>query len=338
MKRWMYAMIGTLMVGLATTSCFAFIKPGTKAMGMGGAFTAVADDLSSVYWNPAGITKTGYFDLDISLAMGGENTEDFENLYNLYQAVENEDYDAAEKLAGEINAPLGLAPTFTIGISFFKRIAISGGFQADFSVTKFQEDTDESGKYIEIEDIETALVPVYLSFARKVTENLTLGLNAKYIQAGRHHSHFKIYEEDIQKIYDETAQSDPTFSFDIGALYQRKGSAFTLGVMVENLLEPELKFSEELGSMTLSRKINIGVAYQPFSLLTLAADVHNLTDDPTFHFGGEMDLKLIKLRAGLNDGDLSLGAGLNLLLFNIQVAYYEKDKKDPYVSLVLFHM
>ena len=333
MKRWIYVMVGVLMVGLVATPCFSFIKPGTKAMGMGGAFTAVADDISSVYWNPAGITKTGYFDLDISLAVGGENVEDLENLYNLYQAVEDKDYDAAEKIVGKINAPLGLAPTFTIGIGLFKRIALSGGLQADFSITKFTK----VDNCIKIEDTETALVPIYLSFARKTTENLTLGLNAKYIQAARHQSNFNICEEDVYVEHEETARAN-AFSFDVGILYQRKDSPFTLGVMVEDLLEPELKFSEGLGSMTLSRKINIGIAYRPFPLLTLAADVHNLTDKSTLHIGGEVDLKLIKLRAGLNEGDLSLGVGLNFFLFNIQAAYYEKDKKDPYVSLVLFHM
>ena len=28
---------------------------GTKALGMGGAFCAVADDISAIYWNPAGL-------------------------------------------------------------------------------------------------------------------------------------------------------------------------------------------------------------------------------------------------------------------------------------------
>ncbi len=35
---------------------------GTRALAMGGAYTAVADDYSGIYWNPAGlgsITKTG---------------------------------------------------------------------------------------------------------------------------------------------------------------------------------------------------------------------------------------------------------------------------------------
>ena len=43
---------------------------GTRAEGMGGAFVAVADDASAVYWNPAGIATGSIFDLQVSVAKG----------------------------------------------------------------------------------------------------------------------------------------------------------------------------------------------------------------------------------------------------------------------------
>jgi hypothetical protein len=44
---------------------------GTRAEGMGGAFVAIADDASAVYWNPAGIATGATFDLQIS---GGDSS------------------------------------------------------------------------------------------------------------------------------------------------------------------------------------------------------------------------------------------------------------------------
>lgn len=334
--------VAALIVLIGTVPGLSFTPFGTKPMGMGGAFTAVADDLSSVFWNPAGLTQTGYFDLDLSFSGGGENTKNLTNLYKIYQAIQQEDYTTAEELVGEITTPFGLEPTFSLAIGFLKRIALSGGLQAELTISKFE--SDPSGDYIEIEDAETALVPLQFSYAHKSTKNLVLGINVKYIQAARRLSNFKIYSNsngDVKKITEEGGKSNPVFSFDIGALYHKEKSPFTLGVMVENVLEPELKFPElsgDLSSMKLSRKVNLGVSFKPISMLTLSADVRDLTGSSTFHFGGELNLKLIKLRAGLNNGDLTLGIGLNLFLLNIEAAYYEKnkDKNNPYVHLTLF--
>ena len=47
-----------------------FGEIGTRAEGMGGAFVAIADDSSAVYWNPAGIATGTTFDFQVSVAKG----------------------------------------------------------------------------------------------------------------------------------------------------------------------------------------------------------------------------------------------------------------------------
>jgi hypothetical protein len=49
-----------------STQAQSFGGVGTRAEGMGGAFVAVADDASAVYWNPAGIATGATFDLQVS--------------------------------------------------------------------------------------------------------------------------------------------------------------------------------------------------------------------------------------------------------------------------------
>ncbi len=46
-----------------TAAQFLKINIGPRAMGMGTAFTATASDMSSIYWNPAGLVSIEYPEL-----------------------------------------------------------------------------------------------------------------------------------------------------------------------------------------------------------------------------------------------------------------------------------
>src|SRR3954465_10848194 len=48
--------------------------PGVRAAGMGGAFTAVADDGSAVYWNPAGLASGAFFSLVVDRNAGADGS------------------------------------------------------------------------------------------------------------------------------------------------------------------------------------------------------------------------------------------------------------------------
>ena len=54
----------------ATVAAQPFETFGTRAAGMGGAFVAVADDASAVYWNPAGLASGSFFSLLIDRSTG----------------------------------------------------------------------------------------------------------------------------------------------------------------------------------------------------------------------------------------------------------------------------
>jgi len=67
----MIAKFATIAVAISTFS-FTFVStaraqdgPGTRAAGMGGAFVAVADDASAVYWNPAGFATGPVFNVQV---------------------------------------------------------------------------------------------------------------------------------------------------------------------------------------------------------------------------------------------------------------------------------
>jgi len=48
-----------LVVALSVTSVSADLFPGSRAMGLGGAFSALGDDAWGAWWNPASILRAG---------------------------------------------------------------------------------------------------------------------------------------------------------------------------------------------------------------------------------------------------------------------------------------
>ncbi|RPI55789.1 MAG: hypothetical protein EHM55_06775 [Acidobacteria bacterium] len=66
----LFLCVGLVSAFPVTAPAQTFGGIGTRAEGMGGAFIAVADDASAVYWNPAGIATGATFDLQVSAAKG----------------------------------------------------------------------------------------------------------------------------------------------------------------------------------------------------------------------------------------------------------------------------
>src|SRR5688572_17223054 len=63
-----------LAVGVEPAAAQSFESVGARALGMGGAFVAVANDSSATWWNPAGLA-TGPF-LDVAIARSGVEAGD----------------------------------------------------------------------------------------------------------------------------------------------------------------------------------------------------------------------------------------------------------------------
>lgn len=326
----------------------AFTPGGTKALGMGGAFTAVADDASCVFWNPAGLIRAKLFVPKVSLSVDGEKADGFIDFYNFLEAVGKGNDAAAAEIAQRISVPMTFEPTIDmpiadIGVGFVDRLAITGCAQGEVSLDTFEYNPPTR---VEFGYTGTVLVPVYLTFAKKSSRQpLTLGGNVKYYTEGsRFKYHFLAEDIDPPVETEESSQiKQPVYSFDLGLLYELAKGKISLGVMAENLWgEKKIEFpdmsEDSLKSLTLSPKVNVGIALRPSSWITLSADVHNaFTTENTFHYGGELELPFFTLRAGLDNNIPTYGIKLKILLlgfpFNLEAAYRSGD--NPSVSLEL---
>lgn len=141
-----YSQSGVSKVGI-TAAPFLEIGVGARAVGMGGAFVGIADDVSSLYWNSAGIA-------DIP-----KNEVLF--LHTDWLLDLSYDYVGAV-------IPLGRAGT--IGAS----ITVMSMEEMEVRTIEFQEGT---GEKFSATDFSAAV-----SYARHLTDRFSIGANVKYIE------------------------------------------------------------------------------------------------------------------------------------------------------------
>ena len=77
-----------LLLAFTCQSAFAFY--GARPMGMGGAFTAVADDANAPYWNPAGLALNPEVSITGTTKLNNRNTWVGDNLLSLKMCYETE--------------------------------------------------------------------------------------------------------------------------------------------------------------------------------------------------------------------------------------------------------
>jgi len=130
------------------TSAAQFLKlgAGARATAMGDAFTAMADDASALYWNPAGIRKTGHRSVSLS------RTHLFAGItYNFIGVVIPVDMYTA------------------IGVSVMH---LSSG-EIERTTIEYPEGTGDT--------FDTGHTSIGISVARQLTNRFDLGLTIKYI-------------------------------------------------------------------------------------------------------------------------------------------------------------
>ncbi len=119
MKRPVFALAIVLLAALAQTS-FAYY--GARPMGMGGAFTAIADDANAAYWNPAGMALNPGVDITGSTNLTNRNVAMGENMF-------------AAKFC--YDAPMSSPFEWILGIGFLSSMALdTAQFLGDAGVLK----------------------------------------------------------------------------------------------------------------------------------------------------------------------------------------------------------
>lgn len=192
-----------------TVLCFAislvyangiFVPPGTRANAMGGAYVAIADDVTAIYWNPAGLTQVEGKQVEISATYINTKAKSNTSFTNDYATFDIDDgsfpiYDVYASLCSA-----GVEPTsfqkkeldisailpfigfcmdmggINLGVGFYA--SGGGGGKWEDSVPGPLIPTDTVTASIEAASGFTVLD---LSAAKEVTPELSLGLGLNYV-------------------------------------------------------------------------------------------------------------------------------------------------------------
>ena len=278
---------------------FLEIPAGARASAMGGAVMAAVHDASSLFWNPAGIVDVQNADAHFS--------------YTSWWAT------VGITNAGVVYTAEGLG-SFGVSVSVLSM---------DKMEVTTELEPEGTGQFFDARDL-----MIGVSFARKLTEDFSVGVTAKYIQ---------------QRIWSETASG---MAFDIGTQYRVGFEDLTIAMSMSNFggdmqydgqelsvkydADPALGFNRLTPArlngegFPLPLRFQVGVAMtvvrtDEMSLLLAADAVHPNDNDERVNVGGEVTfLDHFALRGGYRFGydqeSATFGAGVLVPLGDMRVA------------------
>jgi long-subunit fatty acid transport protein len=253
--------VSILVLGDGAEAGFKFGGASARAMGMGGAFTAVADDASALYYNPAGLS----------------------------QIIHREGIFTHAKKFDVLSLDfIGIASE-RIGISYIAHSA--------------ELESKEHG------DTEMREATFGISIARKIYPKVALGATLKAM------------------VMESVVGNDRGFGMDLGAIYRyNEQTRFGLSC---------LNAGARVRGEEVPFQVTAGVAYElPDRPIMVVFDLFSKEDYGTngtigYRLGAEMTLKdVVGLRAGLNDGNLACGAGINQQDWGFDGAYVHNRALD----------
>ncbi|MDP6684604.1 MAG: PorV/PorQ family protein [Candidatus Marinimicrobia bacterium] len=296
------------------TTSGQFLKIGisSRSISMGGAFTAVADDASALYWNPAGIT----------------NVKNIQGLFDHTNWFLDIDHDF-------VGTVINLGNIGTIGGT------ISYLHMDEMLVTTTHDPEGELGQTFKAGSYLGAL-----TYAKNLTNKFSVGLTAKYINEFIYNSSAAGFAVDIGTLY-KTQIKGFTLGMSIsnfGNKMQMKGR----DLIIQTDLDPTLESDPEHINANLSTDkfdlpliFRFGTAYSfsvfhPGLFITVASDaIHPNDNTESLNIGSELNFNnTVFLRGGFHnlfqrntEEEFTLGCGVHIkmgrVIWVLDYAYQE---------------
>lgn len=283
---------------------FIAIGVGGRALGLGSAYVALANDVTAGYWNPAGLSKIMYPQITLM------HDERFAGLVN---------YDY-----GAVALPVGASATLGFSVIRLGVDNIPNTQNAGIDANGNPLPPDEWQNFVRLDPsrityFNAADWAFYLSYAKRSTEKFSYGASLKVIR---------------RVLGDGSATG---LGFDVGAQYLL-GERLALGANFQDITTTLVAWSTGRNEL-ISPTLKLGSAYfidalsgrfapafdvdMRFENRATASEAHIGRLSMDFHGGLEFDFKeIVALRVGYSDiKELNIGAGIHLPKFDIDYSF-----------------
>ncbi len=278
----------------------AYLKMGVgaRALGMGSAFTAVSDDSTAAFWNPAGLAKLKKREASF---MHANLTDDRDyNFFTYSHLLSGKD--------GKSNGTLALSH-ISFGIDGIPETRE----HLNPATGQMDPDLDANGNVIIYSYFEDKETNTFISYGKEITDKFYAGVNFKYLK---------------HKLFTNKADA---MGLDFGFMYDWNDKT-TLGLSIRDLGE-SLDWNTESGTKDdVPVTTTFGVAHQCNDKLLVAADLNKVKDmDVKFFCGAEYKIQEnVILRVGSHDSDLTLGASFKLDTWRFDYSYSDETLGDAH--------
>lgn len=284
----------------------AYLKMGVgaRALGMGSAFTAVADDATAAFWNPAGLAL---LNKNQASFMHANLTLDRKyNFVNYAHILKNKNQNKTGVLAlSHIRFGIDGIPETRLATGRTDGIPYNPN---DNLPATNPDGTYTPGKNVYIfgyfDNIETS---TFCSYAQKINDKWLGGINLKYLK---------------QELFTNSADS---FGLDIGLLYLISDKT-KLGISVRDIKE-SLKWDTDTGHKDkIPITTTVGIAHKPKNNLILAFDINKVEDlAAKLRAGVEWWIRdFAAVRIGSQAGDFTLGSSFKFNDWQFDYSYVDE--------------
>lgn len=299
-----------------TAAKFLSIPVGARALGMGGAFVAVANDASAMYWNPSGLARL-------------ENGEAL-FAYSSWLA------DISFNYGGIVIPVAGFG---TLGLNFTS-------LSMDEMERTTEEQPDGTGQFFS-----AGSFAVGISYARNLTDWFSIGANVKYVREHIWNSSASGFAVDIGTLF-----TTPFPDLKFGASISNFGEKMRIAgddLLVQKDISPiqgnnanvNANLSTDHFDMPLNMRI--GISYEPISnedqsLIFVVDAAHPNDNSESVSLGAEYSVfeRIFTVRAGYkalglrdSEEEFTLGGGVRYAIaagiaFKVDYAYQKYGRLD----------